>query len=99
MRKIKKTSLFASSLRGQTVQFGNCKRIPQQVEIGFVPESAKLLFFFDLLCHFGFHREIAKTLHCSQLLQKQTILRNLQQKVWNPKQIHEQTILMCLVYN
>ena len=65
----------------------NSKRIPQQAKIMFVAESAMLLFFFDLLCCFGFHGQIAKRLYCSKLLQKQAILRNPQQNVWNPEPV------------
>ena len=61
------------SLRGQTVHsvhcIPSCKRIPQQAQIRFVAESAKLLLFFDLLCCFGFHKK-PKTLYRSKLLQK-----------------------------
>ena len=75
-------------------------RIPQQEKIRFVPESAKLQFLFHLLCCFGFHGQIAKTLHCSKLLQKQAILRKPQQNVRNPEQvcgIHEQIIIYVFV--
>ena len=78
------------------MHFVNCGRIPQQAKIKFVAESATLLFFFDLLCCFGFHGQIAKILHCSKLLQKQAILWNPQQNVGNSKPIcgiNEQTIL------
>ena len=39
-----------------------CKRIPQQAQIRFVAECATLLHFFDLICCFGFHKQIPKTL-------------------------------------
>ena len=71
------------------MHFVNCKRIPQQAEIRFVPESAKMQFFLDLLCCLGLHGQIAKTLYCSKLLQKQATLRNSQQNVWNTEQICE----------
>ena len=57
-----KNTTKMTSLRGQIVYFVNCKQIPQQ---------ANLLFLFDLLCCFGFHGQIAKTLHCSKLLRVQ----------------------------
>ena len=59
------------TLRGQTVRFENCKQIiPQQAKVGFVAEFATLLFFFDLLCCFGFHRQIAKTLFLLKIAPK-----------------------------
>ena len=61
------------TLRGQTVHFVNYKRIPQQTKIRFIVESATLLFFFDLLCCFGFHVQIATTLYCSKLLQNRQL--------------------------
>ena len=73
-----------------------CTRIPQQAKIKYVAESGTLLFFFDLLCCFGFQEQIAKTLCCSKSLQKETTLRNLQPNVWNPEPvcgIHEQIII------
>ena len=57
------------SLRGQTVHSVPCKRILQQAQIRFVAESATLLFFFDLLCCFWFHKQIPKTLYRSSSLQ------------------------------
>ena len=51
--------------------FANCKRIPPQANIGFVAESATLLFFYALLCCFGFLGQIAKTVYCAKALQKQ----------------------------
>ena len=84
------------SLRDQTVHFVNCKRIPQQAKTRYVVESATLLFFFAPVCWFGFYGQIAKTLNCSKLLQKQVTLRNPQIILWNPEQvcgIHEQIII------
>ena len=72
---------------GQTLRFVNCNRIPQLTKFRFVAESATLLFFFDLLCCFGFHGEKAKTLYCSKSLQKQATLQNPQQNVWNPEPV------------
>ena len=56
------------ALRGQTVHSVPCKRIPQQVKIKFVAESATLLLFFDLLCCFGFHKQIHKKFYRSKSL-------------------------------
>ena len=81
------------------MHFVNCKRIPQQAKIRFVAESATLIFFFDLLCCFGFHGRIAKTMRCSKSLEKQATLRNTQQNVCNPEPvcgIHEQIIIHVL---
>ena len=79
------------TLRGQTA-FCECKRIPQQAKSRFVAESATLIFFFDLLCCFGFHEQIAKILHRSKLLRKQANLGNLQpncgesgSSLWSPQ--------------
>ena len=47
-----------------------CKRTPQQAKIRFFGEFATLLLFFDLLCCFGFHKQIPKTLYRSKSLQK-----------------------------
>ena len=55
-------------LLSQTVHFVNFKRFPQLAKTRFVGESGKLLFSFDLLCCFGFHRQIAETLCCSKSL-------------------------------
>ena len=41
----------------------HCMRNPQQAKIRFVAESATLLLFFDLLCCFGFHKQIPKSLY------------------------------------
>ena len=51
------------------MHFVHCKRIPEQAKMRFVAESTTLLLFFDLLCSFGFHKQIAKTLYCLQSLQ------------------------------
>ena len=76
---------FGMSLRGQTVHFVHCKRIPEHAKIRFNAESTTLLLFFDLLCCFGFHKQIAKTLYCLKSLQKQAILRNFaEQAIFRP---------------
>ena len=69
----------------------NCKRIPQLAQIRFVAKSAILLHFFDLLCCFGFHKQIAKTLYRSKSLQKLANLRNPQPYLRNPEQFVEIT--------
>ena len=66
-----------SSLQGQTVYFVKSKRIPQQAEIRFIAESAKLLFL-NILCCFGFHEQLVKILYCSKALQKMAKLQNPQ---------------------
>ena len=58
------------SLRGQTVHFVHFMRITQQAKIRFVAESTSLLLFFDLLCCYGFHKQILKTLFRKKPLQK-----------------------------
>ena len=63
----------------------NCKRTPQQAKVRFVAEPATLLFLFELLCCFGFHAQIDKTLYYLKALQKAAKLRNLQPNVWNPE--------------
>ena len=55
------------------MHFVNCE-FSQQAKIRFVAESATLPFFY-LLCCFGFHGQIYKTLYCSKLLQKLTEFR------------------------
>ena len=72
-----------STLRGQTVHSLHFK--PQQAKISFVAESATLLLFVDLLCCFGFHKQIPKSLYCSKSLQ------NPQQYLWNTEQFVEST--------
>ena len=52
----------------------HCKRNPQQDKIRFVAESTSMLLFFDLLCFFGFHGQIAKILYRSKSLQKCCVL-------------------------
>ena len=71
------------SLRGQSVRFVHCKRIPQRAKIRFVVESA-------LFC-FGFHKQIPETLNRSKLLKKQANLRNQQLYSRNPKNFVEST--------
>ena len=68
------------------------KRNPQQAKIYFVAESAILLPFIDLLCNFGFHKQIPKSLYRSKLFQKYVNLGNSQQCLWNPEQFVESTI-------
>ena len=54
-------------LRGQTLKFVNCKRIPLPAKNKFVAESRTLLVFFDTLFCFGFHeKKTAKTLYRSK---------------------------------
>ena len=65
------------------------------------PGIRKIAIFYDLLCCFGFHGQLAKTLYCSKLLQKQATLRNPQQNGWNPEQvsgIREQIIIYVVIY-
>ena len=47
----------------------HCKRNPQQAKNRFVAESATLLLFFDLLCCFGFHKQVPKSLYRSKSLE------------------------------
>ena len=54
--------------------FVNGRPIPQKAKITFVAEPATMLLFFDFLCCFTFHGQVAKTLYCSKSLQKQAIL-------------------------
>ena len=56
--------LFGEHYEAKTVRFVHCKRIREQASIRFVAESITLLLFFDLLCCFGTHKQIAKTLLC-----------------------------------
>ena len=83
------------------MHFANCKWIPQQAKNIIVAESATLLFFFDLLCCFEFHGQIAKTHYrsktCRKLLEKQKTLRSLLQSLWNPQQILRNPGFMCFV--
>ena len=58
------------TLRDQTVHSLHCKRNPQQAKSRFVAEPAALLLFFDLLCCFGFHKQIPKSLYRSKSLEK-----------------------------
>ena len=60
---------FYRTFRGQTVYSVHCKRITQQAKIKFVAEFAILRLFFDLLCCFGFHKQMPKTLSRSKSLQ------------------------------
>ena len=77
----------------KTVHFVNCKLIAQQKKKSDLPRNLQHCYFFYLLCCFGFHGEIAKTLRCSKLLQKAT-MRNPKQNVWNPEPVcHEQIII------
>ena len=68
------------------MHFVSMKRFPRQANKIIVAEPAGFVLFFDLLCCFGFHGQIAKTLYCSKLLQKQASLRNLQQTLWSAQQ-------------
>ena len=78
-------------LRGQTVHSVPCKWIPQQAKIRFVAKSATLLLFFDLLCCFGFQKQILKTLYCSELIQNMQIC-GIRGCFWaNPEQFVEPT--------
>ena len=70
------------------MHFVNCKRTPQQAkwDLSRNPQQC----YFSLI-----HGQIAKTLYCSKSLQKQAILRNPQQNVWNLEpvcEINEQMI-------
>ena len=60
-------------LLGQNVYSLHCKRNPQQAKFRYVAESANLLLFFDLLCCFGFCKQIPKSLYRSKLLEKKPI--------------------------
>ena len=73
------------SLRGQTVHSVPCKRILQQDQIRFVAESATLLFFFDLLCCFGFHNKYLK--HCTVQIRSETYICGSHLELRNPEQL------------
>ena len=83
--------VFNFALRGQTVRFVHCKRIPQQTKLRFLEKTAIFLLFSDLLCCFGFHKRILETLYRSKLLQKQANLRNLQLFGRNPEKFVKST--------
>ena len=51
------------------MHFVNCKRILREAKIRFVKEAEILFLFFDLVCCFGFQKQLASTLYHSKLLQ------------------------------
>ena len=71
------------------MHFLNFKRILEQSKIRYVAKSA-ILLFFCLLCCFGFHKRIAKTLCRSKLPQKQMKLRKPEQFVVSNIKIDQQ---------